>query len=56
MMQSYYSIDLLEGMTAILADVPDYQTIRVQDVQVEVMIRYMISCGCGMIPIRSVTL
>jgi hypothetical protein len=35
---------------------PDYRTIRVWDVQVEVMTWYMISCKCGLILISSVSI
>jgi len=41
---------------AMSAVVSRYRTIRVWDVEVEVMIWYMISCGCGLILIRCVIL
>jgi hypothetical protein len=47
---------LCEEATAVLEDVPESRTIGEDDMQLEVMIWYMISCGCGLILIRSVTL
>ena len=38
-----------------LANVPNYRTIREWHVKVEIMTWYMISCGCGLILISSVT-
>jgi hypothetical protein len=54
--QSYYSIDLLEGTTTTLVDVPNDQIIRAQDVEVEIMIWYIILCRCGLILLRCVPL
>jgi hypothetical protein len=39
-----------------VGSIPNFRTIPVWDVQVEVMTWYMISCRCGLILIRSVTL
>jgi hypothetical protein len=39
-----------------VGSVPDYWTIRAQDVQVEVITWYMISCKCGLILISSVSI
>jgi hypothetical protein len=55
-MQFYYSMICSKTHRLSLDNVPDYRTIREQHVQVEDMISYMISCECGLILIRRVTL
>jgi hypothetical protein len=45
----------LKASVRYVGSVPDYRTIRVLDVRVEVRAWYMISCGCGLILISGVT-